>query len=131
MNFFTMTRRGSLVPDKRTKNQCKQAGHERYFYEVKIVFSGLVELNKDGFIVKHEDLDAAIQKAPAIGSCEEMHLDIRERLHAFFKRKSLTTYVKGFKCTIYPTLADINEGAFMSCVFVDGINSPEVIGLLK
>jgi hypothetical protein len=131
MNFFTMTRRGSLVPKKHTTNQCKAEGHSRYYYEVKIVFSGLADLDADGFIVKHEDLDEAIQESPAVGSCEQMHLDIRERLHAFFKSKDLHYYVKGFKCTIYPTLADITEGAFMSCIYVENGSSPEVVGLLK
>jgi hypothetical protein len=130
MNFFTMTRRGSLVPEKPTKNQCKAPGHKQYYYEVKIVFSGLVDLDKNGFIVKHEDLDAAIKNGPVGGSCEQMHLDIRERLHAFFKKKKLTLYVKGFKCTIYPTLSDTNEGAFMSCIFIAN-GETEVIGLLK
>jgi len=131
MNFFTMTRRGHIVPKKSTKNQCKTQGHKKYFYEVKIVFSGLVELDKNGFIVKHEDLDKAIKASPAVGSCEQVHLDLRERLHRFFADKKLNWYVKGFKCTIYPTLSDINEGAFMSCIYVKNGSSPEVVGLLR
>lgn len=131
MNFFTMTRRGHIVPKKATRNQCKGPGHDKYFYEVKIVFSGLVDLDKNGFIIKHEDIDKAIKASPAIGSCEQMHLDIRERLHTFFKKKELTLYVSGFKCTLYPTLSDIKEGAFMSCIYIQNGSSPEVVGLLS
>lgn len=130
MDFFTMTRRGSLIPDKYTKNQCKAPKHERYFYEVTIIFRGDVPFDKDKFIVKHEELDATLQNAPAIGSCEQMHLDIRERIHDFFKIKKLNIYVVAFKCTIYPTLSDITEGAFMSCLYVQA-GYPEVIGLLR
>lgn len=129
MDFFTMTRRGTLHPSKRTSNQCKGPGHPKYFYMVNIVFRGDVPLDKDKFIVKHEELDAAIRKASADGSCEEMHLVIRQKIHAFFKAKKLSIYVVAFKCTIYPSISDITEGAFMSCVHVmDG--APKEVGLL-
>jgi hypothetical protein len=129
MDFFTMTRKGTLHPSKRTSNQCKQPEHSEYFYVVNIVFRGDVPLDKNKFIVKHEELDAAIRNSFTNGSCEEMHLIIRQKIRAFFKAKKLTSYIVAFKCTIYPTLSDITDGAFISCVHIMK-GAPKEVGLL-
>lgn len=132
MDFFTMTRRGSLVPQHVTNNQCKEPGHARYFYELQVVFQGSTPWDKNSFIVEHSELDSAIKKCHATGSCEQMHVEIREHIHSFFSQRKLKKYVVAFKFTIYPTLSDIKEGAFMSCVYVAAGVAPEgVMSLLK
>lgn len=118
MDFFTMTRRGSLHPEKSTPNQCKEEGHKEYFYELVIIFHGGSPLDKNAFIVEHSELDNAVKSVDCTGSCEQMHIRIRERLHAFFAEKKLNWYIQGFRCTIYPTLQSIQDGAFMSYTHV-------------
>jgi hypothetical protein len=71
-----ITRKGILnLKGNQTSNQCAKQGHEVYHYELKVLFSSETKLNSQGWIIDHQLLDDAVQKAQ-VNSCEIMSNEI-------------------------------------------------------
>lgn len=97
MPYFVMTRKGQFKPSHDTNNQCVKVGKQIYDYELKLLFEGNVELDDNGFIIRHEEIDELIQKMELSGSCEQMNLQISKEISQFFMFKLI-----GLKSMITP-----------------------------
>lgn len=102
MNLYIMTRKGTFRPSGLSDNQCARDGHSLYHYIVKVICPGDLRLDKDDFIIKHEDIDEIIQISVLEGSCENMINTIVRNIINLFKVKAIM--LLGIKCTIKPKL---------------------------
>lgn len=123
-SFYIMTRNGQFIRSKDTPNQCVKVGKQIYEYEIKLLFHGNIELDKNGFIVKHEEIDEIIQKLNLSGSCEEMHKTLSKAISQFFQFKLI-----GYKAIIKPPLYK-NEVLIASLDYC-WVNNPILLPLLK
>ena len=84
-----ISRRGILnAKGSKTDNQCAKRGHETYQYEIRVLFDPATKLDKSGWIIDHQLLDDAIQKAQ-IDSCEIMSKQILDAVEALLRKKKL------------------------------------------
>lgn len=122
-----MNRKGKFTPYLSTTNQCKVEGHKEYTYNIGMVFSTRTKLDKNMFIIDHQEVDNCIQSALLNGSCEEMHIVMMQRLRALFKRKRIP--VIAIKAVIYP---DVPVGAaHLSYVWTNVAKNVELLPLLN
>jgi len=82
--IFKMTVSGFLLAAKPTPNQCVIEGHSTYAFEAVLIFPGNTPLDVDGFLVDTAEVKSMITEAPLYGSCEQMHLQLRELLRSRF-----------------------------------------------
>ncbi len=123
-NCYVMTRSGQFISSKDTPNQCVKIGKQIYEYEVKLLFRGDIELDENGFIIRHEEIDEIIQKLSLSGSCEEMHKTLSKAISQFFQFKLI-----GYKAVIKPPLYK-NETLIASLDYC-WINDSILLPLLK
>lgn len=73
---YHINRTGVFVTNKEAYNQCKDVGHTRYGYDIRVTTGD--KLDDDGFIINHADIHNAGQKlfTKGIASCELMCRDI-------------------------------------------------------
>lgn len=102
MNCYVMSRTGKFKPKRMTSNQCRGKGHPDYHYKVNVVFSPNAELDKNSFLIDHQEIDDCVQKCKLVGSCETMHIAILEELRSMFGDKDIP--VIGIRSTIFPVL---------------------------
>ena len=124
ITYYVMTRTGRFRPLENTDNQCKGWGHSEYHYTLKLLFDGSAKLNDKSFLIDHQDLDDAIQDIELVGSCEQMHKQINEKLVPLLARKNLPLLV--CKCVIRPTL-DARPPAVLEFI---SLKSPEFAACL-
>ena len=67
--MYILNRKGVLENIRDTDNQCKDVGHELYYYTARIVTKGL---DKEGFVTDHLDVQEEYDNVILRGSCEEM-----------------------------------------------------------
>ena len=94
--LFKLHREGYFKPAFSTKNQCRDVGFKEYKYKITCLFRE--DLDKQGFLVDHYNIDDAIQQSHIEGSCEEMHLQISDILIDVLEDLGAI----GFKILIYP-----------------------------
>lgn len=82
-NYFIMYRRGEFHPSVMTNNQCGVKGVDKYFYSLKMLFDGDLQLDKDDFIVDHQMIDDIICSMKLSGSCEDMQRNIVAAIEPF------------------------------------------------
>ena len=87
---FTLTRKGILIFNGGSKNQCYKKSWKRFKYKVELSFerisgSSTVLLNHRNQLFDHDDLDKFIQKnfSKRARSCEKMHLTLYALVWAF------------------------------------------------
>jgi len=69
---YTINRMGVVSTNHKSHNQCKDVGHKKFEYHARVKVGP--KLDKDGFVIDHKDIHAAIEKRffDGISSCEEM-----------------------------------------------------------
>lgn len=102
--YYVMHRTGQFKPAKFSSNQCKGPGHDKYHYELVMVFNGDASLDKDYFLLDHQNVDDVIQKMRLGGSCEQMHLKISRAISKLMKDHNLP--MVACKCILRPTIPD-------------------------
>lgn len=71
MGKFIMRRKGEFELTSDSHNQCKEGGHRKFKYKVKLEAQN--RLDSDGFIVDHEVIDQMIQsEIKNADSCENI-----------------------------------------------------------
>lgn len=103
-SYFIMNRTGEFEPYGMTSNQCKAPEHKKYYYHLKLVFDGECELDKDAFIVDHQEIDDLVASLPLLGSCEQMQLQLSRQLLPMFQDRDIP--LLACKCVIKPTKSD-------------------------
>lgn len=111
---YLMHRRGKFKPFQHTSNQCKGKYHSEYHYH--IMFLCNVKLDKNGFLLDHQLIDDAIQDIQLSGSCEEMHLTLKDCFDEVMKKSKLKRNVLAYKAIISPTIP--NGVAYMEYIQV-------------
>lgn len=113
LTIHTITRKGTYEPYSASMNQCKDIGHGKYGFEVVAAFGP--ELNENGWLVDHNDINNAIQDFEIEGSCEEMHKQILGAVKARIAKVTEGTSVKclGFKISIYADMTKTRTVAYM------------------
>ena len=81
--MFKIIRNGQFRALRDVSNQCVEEGHECYWYQVVLIFSGDTPLDDNGFLIDTREIDQIVQEARLIGSCEQMHLQL---LHTFCRK---------------------------------------------
>ena len=73
---YHINRMGVFTTNKEAYNQCKDVGHTRYGYTIRVTVAD--QLDDDGFIIDHADIHTAGQRAfnKGISSCEMMCRDV-------------------------------------------------------
>lgn len=104
-----ITRNGIISTNKSTSNQCGSVGVYIYEYELKILFSNKAKLDKNGFLIDHQDIDDAVKKVK-IGSCEEMAERILSEIEKLLNSKEIPFF--GLKVKIQPLLRAEKNSAF-------------------
>lgn len=100
MEYYALTRNGTIRPSMATPNQCKDVGHKSYNYTVRCVFNvKKTPLDKDGFTVDHNDIAKQISDHDFLGSCEEMQNEIFKVVHKLLIQYNVVAY----KCTLMPS----------------------------
>lgn len=76
-----INRFGVLVADKNSLNQCKQVYHTHYEYQISAKCG--TELDSNGFIINHTDIDRVVQDAfhREMDSCEVLLIRIIDAVH--------------------------------------------------
>lgn len=103
MPYYLMTRKGQFQPAINTENQCVKTGRQIYEYEVKLLFNGDINLDMNGFIIKHEEIDEFIKNLSFSGSCEQMHKKLSAELSYFIKTEKQISLL-GYKAIITPPM---------------------------
>lgn len=86
---FTLNRTGTFVLDGTSKNQCRTVGHRSFSYHVQLKV-GVGQLDKNGFIVDHEVINNAVQKAVEMPtSCEVLCESICKEIESSLKRRKI------------------------------------------
>lgn len=101
ISIYRMNRYGKFKPHRYTQNQCKVYTHPEYQYEINLVFRGDPELDENGFLIDHAEIDTAIQKARISGSCEEMHPRIFDAVMTAFE--GYPDQPIAYRCAIKPS----------------------------
>lgn len=76
--IFKMTVSGLLSAANPTPNKCVVEGHSAYAFEAVLVFPGNTPLDVNGFLIDTAEVKRMITEAPLTGSCEQMHLQLKE-----------------------------------------------------
>lgn len=76
--IFKMTCSGQFSAAHNTPNQCVVEGHAIYEFEVNLLFPGDTPLDENGFLVDTAEVKKMIVETPLTGSCEQMHLQLRD-----------------------------------------------------
>ena len=87
-SYQIITRRGIINAGTKTNNQCKAVGHEKYYYELAILFKDDVQLDEKQFIIDHQCIDDEVQKVQ-INSCEVMAKTILSNMEAALCHKGI------------------------------------------
>lgn len=124
ITYFVMHRQGSFEPNNHTVNQCKEPGHDIYYYHLKLVFDGSAKLNDQAFLIDHQDLDDLITSLPLAGSCEQMQQQINKVIVPMIARRKLP--LLACKCTLQPSL-DAGAPAWLEFI---SLKSPEFASCL-
>lgn len=95
-----MNRRGEFAPQMSTANQCAKPDHPSYHYHIAMMFDGDQALDKRQFLLDHQEVDDFVHKLELVGSCEEMHIMLKDELPEFMKERSLNFVC--YKATIHP-----------------------------
>lgn len=109
---YTMTRRGTLSPDDITSNQCKDVGHNTYYYTVVVEFQPNILLDEKDFLIDHTDINRSIQESVLMGSCEGLcRIIARQTIQALENKHQKWAKIS---VTIQPYETVPVEGAFMN-----------------
>lgn len=126
-SYFVMTRRGTFRPTHYTSNQCKEPGWPEYSYELRMVFRGEMDLDKDGFIVDHAEINHMIQKMQLTGSCEKFTIAILGSLDKFMSSANIP--MVACRCIVRAT--DPNTPAWLERLHIAPAAPAEVVRLLS
>jgi hypothetical protein len=86
--MYILNRKGNFKTTE-SLNQCKDVGHNNYFYHLQIVTKGL---DKDGFVIEHQEVQDAIEAAQLYGSCEELSKKIFKIVKRLMKGQKFYAY---------------------------------------
>lgn len=104
---FTLNRTGNFTLKNKSKNQCRAIGHEIFSYHVLLNVKPV--LDKQGFIVDHEVINKAVQRAVnKATSCELLCLHICKEIESTLKKMK-----KDFNSIKVIIKADPNPVAWM------------------
>lgn len=78
--ILTLNRKGICSTKRKSKNQCKAVGHQDYKYKARIKFHP--KLDKQGFVIDHLDVHAAILSVfkGRMTSCEKLAIEIAKAI---------------------------------------------------
>lgn len=124
-SYYVMNRSGEFEPIRPTSNQCKEPGHLRYGYELRMCFFGAMQLDQNQFILDHQLVDDLVQSLALTGSCEEMHKLISRQLRTMMTRKNIE--LAACKCTIKPKP---DGPAFLEFITLNELASPHLLSLV-
>jgi len=96
--MYVMNRKGTLITNKHTANQCKVTGHKFYTYHVILACSETLDDNK--FIIDHLDIHQAITNIRVTGSCEEIQKRIYRAVRQVFATTETTLFF--YRCILTP-----------------------------
>lgn len=75
---LVINRSGFCEAKRKSKNQCKDIGHTKYSYNIKVTVKD--KLDEEGFVIDHQDIHNAVEKVfkGKMNSCEKLGLKIAE-----------------------------------------------------
>jgi hypothetical protein len=135
--FFIMHRMGNFKIALDTKNQCRAVGQHDFQYKLRMVFDAEKALDKDDYLIPHEDIDATLRKIKVAGSCERVQKQLCDALIILMQERKVP--LLGFKCTVLPThlyygrqVVLQNVPAWLDYVWVaDSVDRVEVLTVLS
>lgn len=125
-SYFVMTRKGTFRPAQHTTNQCKEPGWPEYAYELRMVFRGDMQLDRDGFIVDHADIHEMVVNLGLAGSCEQFSTRILTALDSFMSNSGIPMLA----CRCIVRAIDPNAPAWLERLHIYREAPPEAVKLL-